>query len=140
MTTYRVERMTDEDYCRMMDGYYNYHVEKLEIEANSKEEASEKARKNGYVVNEKWIRSLEEIEAENARIEAYLKKEEEKREKAKARKKANEERKASEAGMTVEEYRKEKARQAKIKRLEIEIEELKTKLENKKAELKRLTK
>ncbi len=140
MAIYRVERMTDEDYIQMMDGYYNYHVEKLDIEANSKEEASEKARKDGYVVNEKWIRSLEEIEAENARIEAYLKKEEEKREKAKARRKANEERKAAEAGLTVEEYRKEKVKQAKIKRLESEIEELKKELENKKAELKRLTK
>lgn len=140
MTIYKVERMTDENYYMMMDGSYGYHVEELEIEANSKEEANEKARKDGYVVNENWTKSLEEIEAEDARIEAYLKKEEEKREKAKAKRKATEERKAAEAGMTVEEYKKEKARQKRIERLKNEIEELKKELENKKAELKRLTK
>lgn len=140
MTTYRIERMTDENYCIMMDGSYCYHSETLEIEANSKEEANEKARKNGYVVMDNWTKSLEEIEAEDARIEAYLKKEEEKREKAKAKRKATEERKAAEAGMTVEEYRKEKARQKRIERLKNEIEELKKELENKKAELERLTK
>ena len=140
MTTYRVERMTDENYCMMMDGSYGYHSEELEVKANSKEEANEKARKNGYVVMDNWTKSLEEIEAEDARIEAYMKKEEEKREKAKAKRKATEERKAAEVGMTVEEYRKEKARQKRIERLKNEIEELKKELENKNAELERLTK
>ena len=140
MTIYEVERMTDENYHMMMSGSNYYYSEIIKIKANNKEEANEKAKKNGYVVIDNWTKSLEEIEAEDARIEAYLKKEEEKREKAKAKRKAAEERKAAEAGMTVEEYKKEKARKAKITRLENEIAELEEELKNKKAELKRLIK
>ena len=64
----------------------------------------------------------------------------EKEERAKQKRKEAEARKAAENGMTVEEYRKEKARKAKIKRLEKEIAELEKELKNKKNYLERLTK
>ena len=83
MTTYRVERMTATNYGRMMRGEYNYTVEKIDIVAENKEDAIAKARKNGYIVNEIYVKTLEEIEkAEKVKAE-YIKAEKEKAEKAK---------------------------------------------------------
>lgn len=83
MTTYRVERMTTENFGRMMKGEYNYTVEKIDIVAENKADAIAKAEKVGYIVNKDYVKTVEEIEkAEKAKAE-YLKAEKEKAEKAK---------------------------------------------------------
>jgi hypothetical protein len=136
--TYRVERMTTENYHNFMGGSYCCNVEYLDIEAETAEEAVEMAKAEGYVVNKNYVKTVEELEAiKKAQDEAWRAKEE-KAERAKAKRKETEARKAVEAGMTVEEYRKEKARKAKIARLEKEIAELEEKIARQKAYLAKL--
>ena len=140
MAIYRVERMTERSYHSYMCGSNEYGpVEHLNIEADSKEEAIKKAEKKGFVVNS-YVRTLEEIEEEEkAREERFRQIEEE----AKARKEkrlAKEVEKAKAAGMTVEEYRKDKAHKAYIKRLEREIDDLEKELIEKRKELQKATK
>lgn len=83
MTTYRVERMTATNFRRMMRGEYNYTVEKIDIVAENKAEAIAKAEKDGYVVNENYVKTVEEIEKAERENAEYLKAKEEKAEKAK---------------------------------------------------------
>lgn len=63
MKEYRVERMTFENYHNMMMGSH-YHMEAITVIAESKEQAVELAKKDGYMVNEKYVRTVEEIRAE----------------------------------------------------------------------------
>ena len=140
MGTYRLERMTTTDYNIYMGGGYNYEVEKLLIEAETVEEAIQKAEKPGMIVNKGYVKTLEEIEAEK---EAQAKAEAEreaKAKRAKAKRKETELRKATEMGLTVEEYRKAKARKATIAKVTKEIEELEKALEQKRKYLAELTK
>ena len=138
MNTYRVERMKFGDYCRYMAGAYNYDVEVVEIQAETAMEAAEKAAAVGYVVNEKFVKTVEEIAAEDAAREAAYQARQAKAEARKEKRLATEMRKAQEAGMTVEEYRKAKARKAQRTRLEKEIAELEKQLANKKALLEKV--
>lgn len=135
MTTYRVQRMTNRDFNNYMSGSWNYSIENLNIEAETAEEAVRLAKKDGYTVNEKSVKTLAEVEAEERakteRLEAYKRAEAEK----KAKKAETEARKAREAGLTVEEYRKAKALKAKRAKLAREIAELEATLEAKRAEL-----
>ncbi len=55
---YEVQRMTIMDYDRYMGGSNEYHVEYLRIEAESKEEAADKAEKEGYIVNRGYVKTL----------------------------------------------------------------------------------
>ena len=135
---YRVQRMSMDSYNAYMGGSYNYWVEELDIEANSPEEAVELAKAEGYVVNDRCVKSVEEIEAEEKAREEARKAEAEKKANAKARKAEAEARKAAEAGMSVEEYRKDKARKANIRKMEREIAELEAELLRKKAYLAKL--
>ena len=138
MKTYIVQRMTGLDYHRMMTGDMNYHVDNIKVEAETKEEAIEKAKKGGYIVNEGYVKTAEEIAEKERREREEEKAELAKEEARKAKRLETEKRKAEEAGLTVEEYRKEKARKAHIKRLEREIAELERELKNKKAYLEKL--
>lgn len=140
MATYRVERMTNTDYNIYMSGGYNYEVEKLLIVAETAEDAIQAAQKPGMVVNKGYVKTLEEIKAEEeakAKAEADRKA---KAERAKAKRKETELRKATEMGLTVEEYRKAKARKATIAKVTREIEELERALEQKRKYLAELTK
>ena len=129
---YRVERATEANYHSMMSGSMNYSIEKLDIEAETPEEAVKLAQKNGYVVNKEYVKTLAEIEAEAAKWQAYFEAERAKEEAAKARKAAREAEKAEAMGMTVEEYKTYKKKVALLKKLPKEI----TEVEN---EIKRLT-
>ena len=137
---YRVERMTIANYDNYMSGSNNYHVELLNIEAENTKEAIELAKAEGYVVNENYVKEVAELEAEKKAREEAWKAEEKKKAEAKAKREANEARKAEEAGMTVEEYRKAKARKAKITKMEKEIAEMEKELARKKARLTELKK
>ena len=139
MATYRVERMTNTDYNIYMGGGYNYEVESILIEAETVEEAIQKATKPGMIVNKGYVKTLDEIKAEKeakAKAEADRKA---KAERAKAKRKETELRKATEMGLTVEEYRKAKARKATIAKGTKEIEELERVLEQKRKYLAELT-
>lgn len=140
MATYRVERMTDTDYNAYMGGGYSFVVETILVEAETAEEAIQKAKEPGMVVNKGYVKTLDEIKAEK---EAQAKAEAEreaKAERAKAKRKETELRKATEMGLTVEEYRKAKARKATIAKVTREIEELERVLEQKRKYLAELTK
>lgn len=138
MTTYRVERFTEKDYHNYMTGGYNYRSEDVYVEANSKEEAIARAQKAGYIINEYSVKTVEEIEERERKFKEWEANQEAKAKAAKAKREATEARKAAEAGMTVAEYRKEKARKATITRLEREIANMEKELENKKRALKRI--
>ena len=138
MNTYRVERMKFGDYIAYLAGAHNYDVEVVEIQAETTAEAAKKAAAVGYTVNEGYIKTVEEIAAEDAAREAAYQARQAKAEARKEKRLATEMRKAQEAGMTIEEYRKAKARKAQRTRLEKEIAELERQLANKKALLEKV--
>ena len=110
MTTYRIEMMTAKHYHEFMMGGYNYWIDKVDVEANTAEEAIEIVKKNNpeMVINSNYLKTvaeLEELETKRvAKCEARLKAEEEKKAKAKARKLEREKAKAEELGLTIEEF------------------------------------
>ena len=118
---YVVQRMTIDNYYDMMGGHMGYICEKTTVEADTKEEAIEKARKDGYVVNEGYVRTVEEIEAEKRAEEEKAKAEKRAEEEKQKRAIAREEAKAEEMNMTVEEYKAYKKMVANKKRNEAEI-------------------
>lgn len=139
MTTYKVERMTYTDYDIYMTGGYDYNVESILIEAETAEEAIQKAKKPGMVVNKGYVKTLEEIKAEQETKANAKAEREAKAEKARAKRKEIELRKATEMGLTVEEYRKVKAHKATVAKVTREIEELEKALKQKRKYLAKLT-
>jgi septal ring factor EnvC (AmiA/AmiB activator) len=111
---YTVERMTEEAYNNYMMGMNDYFVEVIEVEAESVEEAIEKASITGYVVNTKSVKTIEEVEREKKEKEeakkVFTALEEAKKEKRRQTEKAQAENK----GMTVEEYKAYKANKRKL--------------------------
>lgn len=108
------------------------------IEAESENEAIAKASEmlgNGYEVIKAEAES--KIKAEEAEREARAKAEAEKAEAKKKVKAEREKAKAEANGMSVEEYRKAKAKEANKKRLMREIAELEKELARKKALLEK---
>lgn len=108
------------------------------VEAESESEAIAKANEmlsNGYYIIGAEAES--KIKAEKAEREARAKVEAEKAEAKKKAKAEREKAKAEENGMSVEEYRKAKAKEANKKRLMREIAELEKELARKKALLEK---
>ncbi len=147
MKNYRVEMMTKEDYHLYRMGHYIYHIEEVDIEADSKEQAVSIVKANNptmVVIHENHVRTVEEIEKERAeeraRMEATRVADELRRERAKARKEERERKAAEAVGMTVEEYRADQKRLKKIKTLENEIQTLKALLTEKESKLESLKK
>ena len=134
---YRVERATEANYHSMMSGSMNYSIEKLDIEAETPEEAAKMAEAEGYVVNKKYVRTVAELEAEAAAWKAHLEAERAKEEAAKARKAAREAEKAEAMGMTVEEYKTYKKKVALLKKLPKEITEDENEIKRLTAEIER---
>ena len=146
MTTYRVEMMTDSDYCKYMKGGYNYKICKVDIEANTAEEAVEIAKNNNpkMIVNTGYVRTvaeLEEMEAKRlAEREAYRKSEEERKAKARACEVERERMKAEALGLTVEEYKAKVEHDKEVSDIERQIVALKTELAKKEEYLEKLKK
>lgn len=117
MKTYRVTVITAGLGAYMM-GSDKYTIADVNIMADNAGDAIKIAeRKHGYVINKKDVKTLEELEeerrAENEEIANIAKK----RADAAAKRKATEQKKAEELGMTLEEYRIDKWRKGEIKRL-----------------------
>ena len=127
MTTYRIEMMTANHYHNFMIGGNNYWVDKVDIEANTAEEAIAIAKKNypAMVINTNYVNTVAELEEmETKRVaqwEAHLKAEEEKKAKAKARKLEREKAKAEELGLTLEEYKAKVKHDKKVRDTEKRI-------------------
>lgn len=123
---YRVERATENDYHNMMCGSMNYSIEKLDIEAETPEEAAKMAETEGYVVNKEYVKTVAELEAKEAAFEAQMAEERAKAEakaaRAKARKAEREAAKAAELGVTVDEYKAMVKREKYIKALTADLE------------------
>lgn len=135
MKIYVVETMTNADYNSYMSGSHYYDVNKMHIEAETKEEAIAKAKTVADRVNENYILTVEELEAIERRKAEERAEEKRKEEEAKAKRKAKEEAKAESFSLTVEEYRKAKANKSKISKYEREIKELEKELAYKKKAL-----
>jgi hypothetical protein len=146
MTTYRIEMMTRGDYHEYMTGGYNYWLRKVDIEANTAEEAVEIAKRNNpdMIVNKGYVRTVAELEAMEAKRladrEAYWKAEEEKKAKAKARKEEREKAKAEALGLTVEEYKAKVKHDKKVRDTEARITALKAELAKEEKYLEKLKK
>jgi hypothetical protein len=146
MTTYRIEMMTTNDYHEFMMGGNNYWVNRIDVEANTTEEAIEIAKKNNpeMIINTTYVKTVAEIEEMEAKRvadwEAYLKAEEEKKAKAKTRKLEREKAKAEELGLTIEEYKAKVKHDKKVRDTEKQIAELKMELAKKEEYLKKLLK
>lgn len=123
---YRVERATEENYHRMMSGSLNYSIEKLDLEAETPEEAAKMAEEEGYVVNKEYVKTVAELEAKEAAFKARMAKERAKADakaaRAKARKAEREAAKAAELGVTVDEYKAMVKREKYIKALTADLE------------------
>ncbi len=139
MEKFVVQRMSQKDYGAMLSGSYSYHVINETVEAETTEEAiaKVKAEHPDYQVNP-YVRTLEEVEAqkeaESKKAEEYQRREEEKKQK-----RVEAERRRAEAeGLTVEELRKQRAKKAKISKLNREIAELEKALAYKREQLERL--
>jgi hypothetical protein len=146
MTTYRIEMMTRYDYNEYMTGGYNYRVDKVDIEANTAEEAVEIAKNDNpeMVINTGYVRTVAELEAMEAKRlaerEAYWKAEEEKKARAKARKAEREKAKAEALGLTVEEYKAKVKHDKKVRDTEARIAALKAELAKEEKYLEKLKK
>ena len=143
MDIYRIEMMTRGDYCEYMRGSYWCSIRKVDIEANSAEEALKIVKKNypDMVINEDYVRTvaeLEELEAkEKVRLEAFHK---EKKARAKARKTEREKANAEALGLTVEEYKAKVKHDKKVRDTEKRIAALKEELAKEEKYLEKLKK
>lgn len=117
MKTYRVTVITAGLGAYMM-GSDKYTIADVNIMADNAGDAIKIAeRKHGYVISKKNVKTLEEFEeerrAENEEIANTAKKKAD----AAAKRKATEQKKAEELGMTLDEYKIDKWRKGEIKRL-----------------------
>lgn len=138
---YVIQMMNNENYHNYMMGAFFYQVRKEIVLATDPQEAVEIAKKKypDYNINEGYVKTVEEIEIEEKertkKIEQERKEQEEKERKTKEKKLQKELEKAQALGMTVEEYRKEQAKQRSIKRAENEIAKMKKEIEKLKREI-----
>lgn len=140
MKTYRVQMMDDNSYGRYMQGYMDgYSVENVLIKAESKKEAIAKAKNlfPAMHIND-YVRSIDEIEAENVARMNKLKEEREKEQRAKEKRIAREQKNAEAIGLTVKEYQAMKRYEREVRKLEEQIAEATKSLEWYKTKLKNL--
>ena len=121
MNTYEITMVTKATANDYFSGGYNYESDVVRIKADNKDQAKEIAtKKNANFVVVK-VEDVKEIEAREKAVANAIAKNNERKAKAQATRKANEEKKAFEMGMTVEEYRKYKAIMSRKTKAENEI-------------------
>jgi len=140
MTTYTIEMMTTNNYINYMAGSNNYCTETINVEANTVEEAILFAKNNNpaMIINENYVKTVEEIKAEKTNWEAFLKAEAEKKAINKAKKEAKEKEKADALGLTIEEYKIKVKHDKKVREITRTIEKLEKELAEAKAKLAKL--
>ena len=121
MNTYKITMVTKATANDYYNGAYNYESDIIRIKADNKDQAKEIAtKKNADFVVVK-VEDVKEIEAREKAVANAIAKDNERKAKAQATRKANEEKKACEMGMTVAEYRKYKAIMSRKTKAENEI-------------------
>lgn len=138
--TYVVEMMTKRDFMNYMGGGYAYTVEKVEIVADTVENAIAIAEQTftDVVINKNYVKTVDELTKEEEERVARVKAEEEKKATAKAKREQTELNKATALGLTVEEYRKEIAKERKIRTMEKKIAEMENELARMKKNLENI--
>ena len=138
---YRVEHMTRNSYDEYMSGSYNYMVNKEDVLAENAQEAAKivKAMFKSHVINEDYIKTVAELEAEEAEWKAKC---EAARKKEAERKAKKEEFEKTHPEIVAERKRKARITRAKraIKELEEQIAEAEKNLADWKARLEELEK
>ena len=121
INTYKITMVTKATANDYYNGAYNYESDIIRIKADNKDQAKEIAtKKNADFVVVK-VEDVKEIEAREKAVANAIAKDNERKAKAQATRKANEEKKACEMGMTVAEYRKYKAIMSRKTKAENEI-------------------
>ena len=121
MNTYKITMVTKATANDYYNGAYNYESDIIRIKADNKDQAKEIAtKKNADFVVVK-VEDVKEIEAREKAVANAIAKDNERKAKAQATRKANEVKKACEMGMTVAEYRKYKAIMSRKTKAENEI-------------------
>ena len=121
MNTYEITMVTKATANNYFCGGYNCESDIVRINADNKDQAKEIAtKKNADFVVVK-VEDVKEIEAREKAVAKAIAKNNERKAKAQATRKANEEKKACEMGMTVAEYRKYKAIMSQKTKAENEI-------------------
>lgn len=141
MKTFRIEMMSNKNYVEYLGGSNNYVGAEFLIEADNVQDAVNKAKNlhpEMVVINENFIKTIEEINQKEEERINRIKEEEAKRLEAKARKRAREIEQANKEGLTIEEYEAKKKIEKKIRATERKIAELKNELEKEEYYLKRL--
>lgn len=140
--TYRLEMMTKEEYNKMMRGDIWYHVNYATIEAETVAEAIEMAHRMNpeMIINEGFVKTLEELEAAKKLVEESRAKEKAKKEAEKAKRLANEIAKAEAEGLTLAEYKAKKSHERKIRAAEKAVAEAKKALAEAEKRLEELKK
>ena len=109
MNTYEITMVTKATANDYFNGGYNYDSNVVRITADNKDQAKEIATKENADFVVVKVEDVKEIEAREKAVANAIAKDNERKAKAQATRKANEEKKACEMGMTVAEYRKYKA-------------------------------
>ena len=130
MNIYEITMVTKATANDYFNGAYNYESNVVRITADNKDQAKEIATKEnaGFVVVK--VEDVKEIEATEKAVANAIAKDNERKAKAQATRKANEEKKAFEMGMTVEEYKKYKAIMARKTKAENEIAKMQQQIYN----------
>ena len=130
MNTYEITMVTKATANDYFNGAYNYDSNVVRITADNKDQAKEIATKEnaGFVVVK--VEGVKEIEATEKAVANAIAKDNERKAKAQATRKANEEKKAFEMGMTVTEYKKYKAIMSRKTKVENEIAKMQQQIYN----------
>ena len=121
MNTYEITMVTKATANDYFSGGYNYESDIVRIKADNKDQAKEIATKENADSVVVKAEDVKEIEAREKAVANAIAKNNERKAKAQATRKANEEKKACEMGMTVAEYRKYKAIMSQKTKTENEI-------------------
>ena len=130
MNTYEITMVTKATANDYFNGGYNYESNVVRITANNKDQAKEIATKENANFVVVTIENVKEIEAKEKAVANAIAKDKERKAKAQATRKANEEKKAFEMGMTVEQYKKYKAIMSRKTKAENEIAKMQQQIYN----------
>ena len=130
MNTYEITMVTKATANDYFNGAYNYESNVVRIKADNKDQAKEIATKENADFVVVTIEDVKEIEAREKAVANAIAKDNDRKAKAQATRKANEEKKAFEMGMTVAEYKKYKAIMSRKTKAENEIAKMQQQIYN----------
>ena len=130
MNTYEITMVTKATANDYFNGAYNYDSNVVRITADSKDQAKEIATKENADFVVVKVEDVKEIETREKAVANAIAKDNERKAKAQATRKANEEKKACEMGMTVAEYKKYKAIMSRKTKAENEIAKMQQQIYN----------